>query len=50
MSAEVADECNKVFGLELTGEPERALADLMLKAKGRELDTWKLSRVYSPVR
>ena len=49
MSAWVAGARKLALIQELTGEAERAHADLVRKEKGRELEAWKQSKVYSPV-
>ena len=46
-SARVAGERNGVPGQELTGEEERAHADLGVKSKERELGVWDQCKVHS---
>ena len=50
LSAWVAEECNRVLGRELTEEEERLHADLLNKAKKRELDTLIQFKVFPPLK
>ena len=49
MSALVAGERRRVSGQDLTEAEARLHADLLSKARGRELDVWEQLKVSSPV-